>query len=242
MLQEQGVTHLVFMGVTTEVCVQTSMREANDRGYDCLLVEDGTESYFPEFKAATLAMIVAQGAIVGWQAQRHFRQERRRGQFGAHHREVVVQVQHDLIAAGAVLLTNQQRLGGTPARGRHRRFERHPPIAFEARQRVLEAGAGDAVEGVDRVRGEARRDARHGSRRDREPRGRGGCGRLGRDGADGLHELHADPAKRKTCGQEGTSGQRFVNHGVALWVEVIASARTRHALTRRPSAHAGVGG
>ena len=42
------------------------MREANDRGYDCLLVEDATESYFPEFKAATLEMIRAQGAIVGW--------------------------------------------------------------------------------------------------------------------------------------------------------------------------------
>jgi nicotinamidase-related amidase len=68
MLQAQGVTHLVFTGVTTEVCVQTSMREANDRGYDCLLVEDGTESYFPEFKAAALAMIAAQGAIVGWYA------------------------------------------------------------------------------------------------------------------------------------------------------------------------------
>ena len=67
-LQEFGITHLVFMGVTTEVCVQTSMREANDRGYDCLLVEDGTESYFPEFKAAALAMITAQGAIVGWSA------------------------------------------------------------------------------------------------------------------------------------------------------------------------------
>ena len=66
MLQGLGVTHLVFTGVTTEVCVQTSMREANDRGYTCLLVEDGTESYFPAFKAATLAMIAAQGAIVGW--------------------------------------------------------------------------------------------------------------------------------------------------------------------------------
>lgn len=66
MLQAQGVSHLVFAGVTTEVCVQTSMREANDRGYDCLLVSDATESYFPEFKAATLAMIAAQGAIVGW--------------------------------------------------------------------------------------------------------------------------------------------------------------------------------
>ena len=52
---------LVFAGVTTEVCVQTTMREANDRGFDCLLAEDATESYFPEFKAATLAMIRAQG-------------------------------------------------------------------------------------------------------------------------------------------------------------------------------------
>ncbi|MDE2626187.1 MAG: cysteine hydrolase [Burkholderiales bacterium] len=68
MLQAQRVSHLVFTGVTTEVCVQTSMREANDRGYDCLLVEDATESYFAEFKAATLAMIAAQGAIVGWHA------------------------------------------------------------------------------------------------------------------------------------------------------------------------------
>ena len=50
--RQRGITHLVFMGVTTEVCVQTSMREANDRGYDCLLLEDCTESYFPQFKAA----------------------------------------------------------------------------------------------------------------------------------------------------------------------------------------------
>ena len=67
-LTGRGITHLVFAGVTTEVCVQTSMREANDRGYDCLLVSDATESYFPEFKAATLAMIAAQGGIVGWVA------------------------------------------------------------------------------------------------------------------------------------------------------------------------------
>ena len=65
-LQARGITHLIFAGVTTEVCVQTSMREANDRGYECLLVEDATESYFAAFKAATLAMITAQGAIVGW--------------------------------------------------------------------------------------------------------------------------------------------------------------------------------
>lgn len=65
-LKALGITHLVLAGVTTEVCVQTSMREANDRGYECLLIEDATESYFPEFKAATLAMIAAQGGIVGW--------------------------------------------------------------------------------------------------------------------------------------------------------------------------------
>lgn len=63
-----GITHLVLAGVTTEVCVQTTMREANDRGFDCLLVEDATESYFPEFKQATLEMIRAQGGIVGWTA------------------------------------------------------------------------------------------------------------------------------------------------------------------------------
>ncbi|MDP1742819.1 MAG: cysteine hydrolase [Polaromonas sp.] len=68
LLQQAGITHLVFMGVTTEVCVQTSMREANDRGYDCLLLEDCTESYFPQFKAAAVEMMRAQGAIVGWTA------------------------------------------------------------------------------------------------------------------------------------------------------------------------------
>ncbi|MFS8884035.1 cysteine hydrolase [Synechococcus sp. R55.3] len=65
-LQKRGITHLLFSGVTTEVCVQTTMREANDRGYECLLVEDCTASYFPEFKQATLEMIRAQGGIVGW--------------------------------------------------------------------------------------------------------------------------------------------------------------------------------
>ena len=68
LLQRAGITHLLFMGVTTEVCVQTSMREANDRGYDCLLLEDCTESYFSKFKAAAVEMMRAQGAIVGWTA------------------------------------------------------------------------------------------------------------------------------------------------------------------------------
>ncbi|NJL21356.1 MAG: cysteine hydrolase [Leptolyngbyaceae cyanobacterium SM1_3_5] len=65
-LRERGITHLLFTGVTTEVCVQTTMREANDRGYECLLVEDCTESYFPEFKQATIEMLRAQGGIIGW--------------------------------------------------------------------------------------------------------------------------------------------------------------------------------
>lgn len=68
LLQERGITHLLFMGVTAEVCVQTSLREANDRGYDGLLLEDCTESYFPRFKTATLEMVRAQGGIVGWTA------------------------------------------------------------------------------------------------------------------------------------------------------------------------------
>jgi nicotinamidase-related amidase len=68
LLRHRGINRLVIAGVTTEVCVQTTMREANDRGYDCLLVEDATESYFPHFKEATLAMITAQDGIVGWTA------------------------------------------------------------------------------------------------------------------------------------------------------------------------------
>ena len=68
LLKAQHLTHLLVAGVTTEVCVQTTLREANDRGYECLLIEDATESYFPEFKQATLEMIRAQGGIVGWTA------------------------------------------------------------------------------------------------------------------------------------------------------------------------------
>ncbi|MEA3121220.1 MAG: biuret amidohydrolase [Paraburkholderia sp.] len=67
-LRRRGISHLVFAGVTTEVCVQTSMREANDRGYECLVIEDATASYFPAFKQASLEMIRSQGGIVGWTA------------------------------------------------------------------------------------------------------------------------------------------------------------------------------
>ncbi|MBO6783383.1 MAG: cysteine hydrolase [Alphaproteobacteria bacterium] len=65
-LDRLGATHLVFTGVTTEVCVQTTIREANDRGYDCLLVEDATESYYPEFKQATIEMVRSSDALIGW--------------------------------------------------------------------------------------------------------------------------------------------------------------------------------
>jgi nicotinamidase-related amidase len=67
-LQAAGITQLLITGVTTEVCVQTSLREANDRGYECLLVEDATESYFPAYRQAVIEMVTAQGAIAGWSA------------------------------------------------------------------------------------------------------------------------------------------------------------------------------
>jgi biuret amidohydrolase len=58
----------VVTGVTTEVCVNTTVREANDRGYDCLVVSDCCASYFPEFHEMGLRMIAAQGGIFGWVA------------------------------------------------------------------------------------------------------------------------------------------------------------------------------
>ena len=65
MLHNRGIRQLVVCGVTTEVCVNTSVREANDRGYDCLVLEDCVGSYFPEFQVAALNMIKAQGGIFG---------------------------------------------------------------------------------------------------------------------------------------------------------------------------------
>lgn len=67
-LKARGITHLLIAGVTTEVCVQTTMREANDRGYECLLVTDCSASYFAHFHEAVVEMVVAQGGIVGWAA------------------------------------------------------------------------------------------------------------------------------------------------------------------------------
>jgi biuret amidohydrolase len=68
-LKNRGIRSLIVTGVTTEVCVQTTTREANDRGYECLVLEDCVGSYFPEFQRIALAMIKAQGGIVGWVSQ-----------------------------------------------------------------------------------------------------------------------------------------------------------------------------
>ena len=65
-LRARDIRHLVVTGVTTEVCVPSTVREANDRGYESLILSDCTGSYFPEFHESALAMFRAQGAIVGW--------------------------------------------------------------------------------------------------------------------------------------------------------------------------------
>jgi nicotinamidase-related amidase len=67
-LKERGVENLLVCGVTTEVCVNTTVREANDRGYRCVVISDGCASYFPEFHDMGLRMIKAQGGIFGWVA------------------------------------------------------------------------------------------------------------------------------------------------------------------------------
>ena len=65
-LRNHGIKTLIVCGVTTEVCVNTTVREANDRGFNCVVLEDCVGSYFPEFQRAALAMIKAQGGIFGW--------------------------------------------------------------------------------------------------------------------------------------------------------------------------------
>ena len=68
MLRNRGIKTLIVCGVTTEVCVNTTVREANDRGFECLVVSDAVGSYFPEFNRSALEMIKAQGGIFGWVA------------------------------------------------------------------------------------------------------------------------------------------------------------------------------
>ncbi len=65
-LQNRGIKTLIVCGVTTEVCVHTTVREANDRGYECIVPSDCVGSYFPEFQRVALEMVKAQGGIFGW--------------------------------------------------------------------------------------------------------------------------------------------------------------------------------
>jgi len=65
-LRNHRISQLVICGVTTEVCVSTTVREANDRGYDCLVPEDCCASYFPDFHRSALATLSAQRGIFGW--------------------------------------------------------------------------------------------------------------------------------------------------------------------------------
>ena len=65
-LQHREIRELIVCGVTTEVCVHTTVREANDRGYRCIVPGDCCASYFPEFHEVALRMISAQGGIFGW--------------------------------------------------------------------------------------------------------------------------------------------------------------------------------
>ncbi len=67
-LQTAGIARLIVTGVTTEVCVHTTVREANDRGYEALVLSDCVGSYFPEFQRVGLEMVSAQGGIFGWVA------------------------------------------------------------------------------------------------------------------------------------------------------------------------------
>jgi len=66
LLHNEGIQNLLVCGVTTEVCVNTTVREANDRGYRCVVLADCCASYFPQFHEIGLAMVKAQGGIFGW--------------------------------------------------------------------------------------------------------------------------------------------------------------------------------
>ena len=64
-LRNNGITHLVFTGITTDVCVHTTIREANDRGYECLLLSDCTGATDYDNYLAALHMVKMQGGLFG---------------------------------------------------------------------------------------------------------------------------------------------------------------------------------
>ncbi len=65
-LRNAGITHLIFSGVTTDVCVHTTLRDANDRGIRCLLLEDCCGAFDPMHHKAAVSMVKMQGGIFGW--------------------------------------------------------------------------------------------------------------------------------------------------------------------------------
>lgn len=65
-LRDRGITHLVLTGVTTQCCVHTSLREAVDRGFFCLTVDDACAAFDPTVHAATLDLIEAENHLFGW--------------------------------------------------------------------------------------------------------------------------------------------------------------------------------